>query len=842
MSERSPSQEAVPAGSSSKRKRRVYQACEPCRIRKAKCDRGSDDDPRPPPCARCKRESIQSQCVLASKRNKRDIGLPDKFQSREHTQYASTTNAQQLAGMNGEEVLRDISAGPAASESGDFVDSPFANGTSPGEGQINQANSPYSHRSHRSQRSTENAGGRRYPSGSRRNLTDNVIHTLVSKPNDALALLFEAAERQDPSALNSRGQSLEPSQNLQRNTDNSLAHGETGSNPTGHANAIPTPHSTVTSPAQALTDPSNEMIELWKKYRFVREGWLTAREAVLYVDLFFRNLSPLSPILLDYFSNHENHPALISSEPMLCTTILTISSRYHVLHGEGGMLRSDDIHRKFWLYWKTLFMRVMYGEDSGPNASTRSIGTIESLLLMTEWHPRALHFAPDVDGWDCDMSRGGSMSHQVEKGQNGSLEEVENAARRSDRMSWMMLGSALSLAHELGVSDQRLQNRDLSSQTFESAKQREDAEFVELRQTRPRRLLYIYVNQLASRLGWTSMIPRIISDSAEQTFGTEAERQWHNVMSRWIALTRLMKTASDMLYSPVTTKQLLRSGNYVTSLEHFGHLLQDWRKEYEDLVADKRLLDMLFIEYQFTRTYINALSVQAVVDRAFKSPNQEGYLMTSVFERHSVDWGFIQEVVDGSRKILEKVISLNDEGLLRFCPVRILSRIISASILLLKATGLGTRSQQAQMSLDLLEKLIIALRSDPVDELHLANRYASLLETHVKAFRKRFLRVGRSRTAENSGSENENDTQHQQGGAHFEVHDNMNAVPNFGQMVPQQMLDDFGGGDMSMWSDGMGLETFGDDWMCLPLDAFDAGIMDFGGGLGAGGLDFFSLR
>ena len=81
------------------------------------------------------------------------------------------------------------------------------------------------------------------------------------------------------------------------------------------------------------------------------------------------------------------------------------------------MLRSDDIHRKFWLYWKTLIMRVMYGEDSGPNASTRSIGTIESFLLMTEWHPRALHFAPDVDGWEFDMSRGSNMSQQAGKGE-----------------------------------------------------------------------------------------------------------------------------------------------------------------------------------------------------------------------------------------------------------------------------------------------------------------------------------------------------------------------------------------------------------------------------------------
>ncbi|KAH9204879.1 hypothetical protein DL95DRAFT_398191 [Leptodontidium sp. 2 PMI_412] len=614
-------------------------------------------------------------------------------------------------------------------------------------------------------------------------------------------------------------------------------------------NTLPTPRSAATSPASTIPDPSSEMIEMWKKYRFVREGWLTAREAIMYVDLFFRNLSPLSPILLDYYSDHSNHPVLISSEPMLCTTILTVSSRYHVLHGEGGMLRSDDIHRRFWLYWKTLFMKVMYGEEAGSNTSIRAVGTIESLLLMTEWHPRALHFAPDVDGWDRDIMEqelGGLNGNiQGRRENNGSTEEVEGAARRSDRMSWMLLGSALSLAHELGVSDQRLQKRDISAESFTSDKQKRDAELVELRQSRPRRLLYVYINQLASRLGWTSMIPRIISDSAEQHFGSEAEKQWHNVMSRWISLTRLMKTASDMLFSPITTKQLLRSGNYVTSLEHFGHLLQDWLKEYASLTADKRLLDMLFIEFQFTRTCINSLSVQAVVDRAFKIPTQEQFLMTSVFERHSVDWGFIQEVVDGSRKILKKVIELDGDGLLRFCPVRILSRTISASILLLKATGLGTRIEQAQVSLELLDKLIFALRSDPVDELHLANRYASLLETHVKAFRKRFLRVGRSRSGEIASGDprvdSENGLQQQEDGQ-FDVMRSSGNVANFGQMMTGEVVPDFGAGDMNMWAAGTEYGVFGDDWMCLPLDAFDPEVMDFGGSLGARGLDFFSME
>lgn len=254
---------------------------------------------------------------------------------------------------------------------------------------------------------------------------------------------------------------------------------------------------------------------------------------------------------------------------------------------------------------------------------------------------------------------------------------------------------------------------------------------------------------------------------------------------------------------------------------------------------------MLLIEFQFTRTYINSLAVQAVVDRAFKIPTQEEFLMTSVFERHSVDWGFIQEVVDGSRKILKKVIELEEDGLLRFCPARILSRTISASILLLKATGLGTRIEQAQVSLELLDKLVFALRSDPVDELHLANRYASLLETHVKAFRKRFLRVGRSRSGEIASGglrvDSENGLQQQEDGQ-FDVMRNSNNVPNFGQMMTGEVIQDFGAGDMNMWAAGTEYGVFGDDWMCLPLDAFDPEVMDFGGGLGARGLDFFSME
>ncbi|PVH71379.1 hypothetical protein DL98DRAFT_577409 [Cadophora sp. DSE1049] len=264
MSEAPPATEGSGA---SKRKRRVYQACAPCRIRKANIQ----DDPRPPPCARCKRESIQSECVLASKRNKRDIDSLERFQARENR---SSTSADFRR-----EASRVATPGPTASESEDLAASPYPSGTSPNSGQATQFHSPHSTRSNHPS-NTEDASSRSYTSNIRRNLTDNVIHTLVSQPNDALALLFDAG-RQDPSAINTRNQSPEEELQMQGDFQTYGTNRDAGSNVARLTNTLPTPHSAATSPASTIPDPSSEMIEMWKKYRFVREGWLTAREAIM---------------------------------------------------------------------------------------------------------------------------------------------------------------------------------------------------------------------------------------------------------------------------------------------------------------------------------------------------------------------------------------------------------------------------------------------------------------------------------------------------------------------------------------------------------------------------------
>jgi hypothetical protein len=131
----------------------------------------------------------------------------------------------------------------------------------------------------------EEENSRVYFSDSQRNLTDNVIHTLVSKPNDALALLFEAAGRQDPSALNSRRQSPDPTLSHPVNFNSQQNEVSLESEVRRPRSSLPTPHSINAASTSSWPSPSAETIKLWGGYRFVRQGWLTAREAIHAVDL-----------------------------------------------------------------------------------------------------------------------------------------------------------------------------------------------------------------------------------------------------------------------------------------------------------------------------------------------------------------------------------------------------------------------------------------------------------------------------------------------------------------------------------------------------------------------------
>lgn len=293
-------------------------------------------------------------------------------------------------------------------------------------------------------------------------------------------------------------------------------------------------------------------------------------------------MGPLTPIIDSFYGDHANHYFLVVREPILCCMILTISSRYHVLPVPGGESRGFLIHQRLYEHFQHLYLRVMLGQEKGSKAKTRTLGTIEALLLLTEWQPRGLHVPPAADGWDSDVmftmkDHRDETEPAVDNPSRGRwLEDVINPARRFDRMSWMALGSAMSLANELGVFD----NDDPSATDLSATSEYQKR--VQSRRISLASILYTYQEQLSCRLGRKSMMPQSISHSSNSRMTLiKNGQEWVSFMTAWTELTRLARSISDMLFpSSIITKHLLQSGRYISMIEQFEMLLTGWKSKH----------------------------------------------------------------------------------------------------------------------------------------------------------------------------------------------------------------------------------------------------------------------
>lgn len=97
-------------------------------------------------------------------------------------------------------------------------------------------------------------------------LTDTVMRTVVSSGNDALNLLFRAAEQRD-------------AQSPQYQTP--------GSHRSRAGGDFATPGRVSTAPTETvqLSQAAPSVLEVWSALRFTRMGWFTAEEAVTLMDL-----------------------------------------------------------------------------------------------------------------------------------------------------------------------------------------------------------------------------------------------------------------------------------------------------------------------------------------------------------------------------------------------------------------------------------------------------------------------------------------------------------------------------------------------------------------------------
>lgn len=163
---------------------------------------------------------------------------------------------------------------------------------------------------------------------------------------------------------------------------------------------------------------------------------------------------------------------------------------------------------------------------------------------------------------------------------NQWLEEVIEPVRRSDQMSWMLLGSALSLAQKLGIFDS--QDRwDNHPPCVESPG---IVDILLRRGLRAQKLLHVYMDQLASRLGCTSLIPQSLTFAVinqSETVSTDPEDQWDSFICAWMGLTKLLKSMSDAFFlSAPSKKHHLLTGRYISLLNNFRPMLSQWREKH----------------------------------------------------------------------------------------------------------------------------------------------------------------------------------------------------------------------------------------------------------------------
>lgn len=539
---------------------------------------------------------------------------------------------------------------------------------------------------------------------------------------------------------------------------------------------------------------------------------------------YYKFLSPLTPISPPTFSNPASHLQLLTEEPILTVTLLTIASRYRQIPGTGGQCRSHAIPEQLWTYLRGMIERCLWGQEafgggfcgSGGSATTamlseetsstapwrglrkgslRTLGTIESLLILTEWHPRALHFPPQEasDELVIPMAESSPLMATEDEmsrpaGGNFGGKRIESwlePAWRSDRMCWMLLSTAMGLAYELGVFDDI--DAMLKDDGITRPEYRDEA--YRLRANRIKRLLLIYTSQLAGRLGWTSMAPEhlrradpavarkrpMTTDSNTPSTSYSLSNNFNyvpdlelddQIIHCWAGISNAMYIGNEKFFkSRQHTTDIIQTGKYVELLGEYGPMLKDWYREFELFRLPQYIRYILTIEYEYVRIYVNSLSLQAVVERCTNNATQtvsnssNGQAGTTTLSPATLmtygklpigqlggftaqDQEYVREVVDGCRKLLHTVVDgLLPGGYLKHAPVRTYFRIISGAMFLLKTFALGAPRADVRMSIDLMDSTVEALRNCVVDDVHLGLRFADLLETLTSRLRNRFIQA-----------------------------------------------------------------------------------------------------
>lgn len=143
--------------------------------------------------------------------------------------------------------------------------------------------------------------------------------------------------------------------------------------------------------------------------------------------------------------------------------------------------------------------------------------------------------------------------------------------------------------------------------------------------------------------------------------------------------------------------------------------------------------------------------MQAIVEKNLESNPGLMPEDTQLLKAEESDYEYVQDVVESCSSILQIFQEYVEQERLVQLPSRVIYRIFTSSILLLKALSIGVRQTQFETSLNILKSSIQALTSHSLDDLHCVPRYAALLDMQLKRLRSYFAESLRYPTSAPTG-------------------------------------------------------------------------------------------
>lgn len=395
------------------KRRRTYQACISCRSRKVKCDLGPVDNPHDPPCARCKREL--KKCIFSSNKGTSNDLPPNSINTISLSSLGKSK--QEIQNDSTSPILSDV----LLSRKGTSNEKSFKSEGMKWKLELSSMQNALEF--------LAQAAGTVAKEGAKEIIKDK---STTPKP---LESSLDATNKSATDEGLKRLSKSDSTNTLYKNTADMLNHTLNTNRKTSQL---------MEEIGKVRPTPTRKIDD----FEYIGpDSLLTKEEAIELIEAFFLTMHPFFPNIP--LQLHD--PKELAEYPILFCAILTVSARYHPFdtlgldNGEDGM-RHIEVHDKLWVYCQKLISQTIWAE-----ASTRSIGTVLAFIIFTEWNPRSIHYKWSDYANDPELNNvnaRGSKNISTRKDEEG-LTGV-GAIRRSDRMSWMLTGSAVRLAQDMG--------------------------------------------------------------------------------------------------------------------------------------------------------------------------------------------------------------------------------------------------------------------------------------------------------------------------------------------------------------------------------------------------------